>query len=508
MPMTDANIAHQAPPVDLALPIGTALSGNQFTITEQLGAGGFGITYKAMDNVLGRTIVIKECFPEDFCARDGKNVVARSSNHAKPVRSIVKMFMREARSLAKLRHPNIVGVHRAFEENQTAYMVLDLIDGRDLFDILETQSPKLSPARVKDILFQLLDAIETVHDAGLLHRDISPDNIIIEKSGKPVLIDFGAARGDASRHTRAVSSLLVVKDGYSPQEFYVAGSEQLPCSDLYALAATFYNVLSGKPPINSQSRLVEIAGKKPDPCVPLVGNVEGYDEAFLRAIDTAMQIHPNDRLQSATKWRAMISDVANEGPGTAAPSSRPMVQDISLELEQSLTKLVEETNDVVRMTSQIPEEPAPAPTAPEKPSKPAWIEEFNQETLAPPPEPQDADDDTHDADWVDTAHDLEANENDVEDSAVSSAPRGRSDTNWIGRAHEKQERIRSAQEAIYGIGDPGERVRAAVETADNAPVEMAGDMAPEGEKRGWFGPIGFVIGVSICLYFIFYFPAS
>ena len=307
--MTDANIAHRATLAERALPVGTVLSDDQFTITGQLGAGGFGITYRAKDNVLGRTIVIKECFPEDFCVRDGKNVIARNKTYAKPVRSIVRMFMREARSLAKLRHPNIVGVHRAFEENETAYMALDLIDGRDLFNILKKDATKLSPGRVKNILLQLLDAVEKVHELDLLHRDISPDNIVIEKSGTPVLIDFGAARGDASRHTRAVSSLLVVKDGYSPQEFYAAGSEQTPSSDLYALAATFYHVLSGEAPANSQARMIEIVGHKPDPCVPLAGRIDGYDQEFLQAIDSAMQINPSDRLQSAAMWRSIISDV-------------------------------------------------------------------------------------------------------------------------------------------------------------------------------------------------------
>ncbi|MEL6169181.1 MAG: serine/threonine-protein kinase, partial [Pseudomonadota bacterium] len=216
--MSDMQKIHM---VDAAIPVGAKLLGGQFTITGQLGAGGFGKTYRAEDNVLGRTIVIKECFPEDYCVRNGRNVVARSKSNAAPFRSTVEMFIREARSLAKLRHPNIVGVHRAFEENQTAYMVLDLIDGNELFTFLKAGENTLSPRRVKDILMQLLNAIEKVHEMDLLHRDISPDNIIIEKNGTPVLIDFGSARGDASRRTRAVSSMVVVKDGYSPQELYV-----------------------------------------------------------------------------------------------------------------------------------------------------------------------------------------------------------------------------------------------------------------------------------------------
>ncbi|CAN0593952.1 unnamed protein product, partial [Ectocarpus sp. 12 AP-2014] len=330
------------------LPVGTVLCDGHFTITDQLGAGGFGITYRAKDNILGRTIVIKECFPEDFCIREGKDVIARARAHEKPVRSIVRMFMREAQSLAKLRHPNIVGVHRAFEENETAYMALDLIDGRDLFDILRTNSKALSPARVKHILMQMLDAIEEVHKLDLLHRDISPDNIIIEKSGTPVLIDFGAAKGDASSHTRAVSSLLVVKDGYSPQEFYVAGSAQSPSSDLYALGATFYHVLSGRAPANSQTRMIEMVGNKPDPCTPLVGRIPGYDDAFLAAIDNVMQIHPSDRLQSAAAWKALIADSYADTETPNNSQGRVISGDISLELELSLSRLVEETNDEVR----------------------------------------------------------------------------------------------------------------------------------------------------------------
>ncbi|MGI9388853.1 MAG: serine/threonine protein kinase, partial [Boseongicola sp.] len=175
---------------DEALPIGTNLLDDQFTITGFLGAGGFGISYRAKDNVLGRTIVIKECFPCDICTRKGKSAVARSNTMAELMQSTVEKFMSEARNLAKLRHPNIVGVHRAFEENKTAYMALDLIEGRELYEVIKSSSP-LSPARIKSILVQLLDAIEMIHEEGILHRDISPDNILIEESGTPVLIDFG-----------------------------------------------------------------------------------------------------------------------------------------------------------------------------------------------------------------------------------------------------------------------------------------------------------------------------
>lgn len=439
MPMTAVKLDTKAPEAVPSLPIGTTLSGDQFTITDHLGAGGFGITYRAQDNVLGRTVVIKECYYEDFCFRSGKSVVARSKSYAKPIRSIVSMFMREARSLAKLRHPNIVGVHRAFEENDTAYMVLDLIEGRDLFEIIE--SP-LSPARVQNILVQLLDAIEKIHEMDLLHRDISPDNILIEESGTPVLIDFGAARAEASRHTRAISSLLVVKDGYSPHEFYVAGSTQAPCSDLYALAATFYHVLSGQAPPNSQSRMVEIAGRKPDPCVPLAGRIEGYDEEFLQAIDTAMEIHPADRLQTASKWKSLISNMSVDM--SAQPAKRVSTAEVSLDLERKLTRLVEETNDEVRRTSQQPPKPEVVAPKPEKNAKPAWIDEFNQETLTPPPEPIIEEPEVEI--WEDPGDDVVADfETDMSETVPASAKTPAGGTNWVDRALEKQERILSEQ---------------------------------------------------------------
>ncbi|MBS8271475.1 serine/threonine protein kinase, partial [Halomonas litopenaei] len=155
-----------------ALPDGTHLLGDQFTVERALSNGGFGITYLARDNYLDRRVVIKECYPEVFCMRQGKNVLVRSDQHKEKYRTIVKMFMREARSIAKMRHPNIVGVHRIFEDNQTAYMVLDLIHGRDLLSIVNDKNKPLPPAQIKEILIKVLDAVDLVHQNDLLHRDI------------------------------------------------------------------------------------------------------------------------------------------------------------------------------------------------------------------------------------------------------------------------------------------------------------------------------------------------
>ena len=280
---------------------GTKLLHGQYTIESFLNAGGFGITYLARDS-LERKIVIKECFPGAFCRRSRYIVQARSRAHQNELKSIVRLFVQEARSLAKLDHPNIVGVHQVFEDNDTAYMALDFIEGHDLLKMIEDGKQSLTPAQIRTVLRELLGAVGFIHDQGMLHRDISPDNILINKSLRPVLIDFGAAREQATKQSRVLSALRVVKDGYSPQEFYIAGSEQGPSSDLYALAASFYHLISRDVPANSQARLAAIASGEPDPYVKLVGRAKGYDDDFLAAIDNALAVLPKDRLQSAKAW--------------------------------------------------------------------------------------------------------------------------------------------------------------------------------------------------------------
>ncbi|MBR2656093.1 MAG: serine/threonine protein kinase [Loktanella sp.] len=299
---------------------GTKLLHGQYTIDSFLNAGGFGITYLARDS-LDRKIVIKECFPGAFCRRSRFVVQARSRAHQNELKSIVRLFVQEARSLSKLDHPNIVGVHQVFEDNDTAYMALDFVEGLDLLDMIEDPKTSLTPAQIKSILRDLLGAVGFIHDQGMLHRDISPDNILIDKAMRPVLIDFGAAREQATKQTRVLSALRVVKDGYSPQEFYIAGSDQGPSSDLYALAASFYHLISTDVPTNSQARLAAIAAGDPDPYNKLAGRISGYDDAFLAAMDKALSVLPKDRLQSAKAWLDMMDGVQ----GNVTPLNRGAV---------------------------------------------------------------------------------------------------------------------------------------------------------------------------------------
>ena len=156
------------------------------------------------------------------------------------------------------------------------------------------------------LLKKILNAVAFVHKSGMLHRDISPDNILVDGDQNPVLIDFGAAREQATRASRVLSTRRVVKDGYSPQEFYLSGAAQGPWSDLYALAATFYHVINGAAPVESQRRLAAIAEGDEDPYQPLTDCYDGYPPGFLEAIDQAAKVLPKDRIATAQDWLEII----------------------------------------------------------------------------------------------------------------------------------------------------------------------------------------------------------
>jgi serine/threonine protein kinase len=305
---------------------GTELLDGQYTIIDFLNSGGFGITYLARDS-LDRTVVIKECFPSALCQRNGSAVRARSRRHAAELRDFVQNFVEEARSLAKLSHPNIVGVHQVFEDNETAYMAIDFIDGKDLQDILESTDQAFTPDEIVILLRKMLSAVEFIHQAGILHRDISPDNILLDGNRNPVLIDFGAASQELIEDSRVLTVRRVVKDRYSPQEFYLTGAEQTAASDLYALAATFYHIIAGKAPPHSQRRLSSVAQGTQDPCQPLAGMFPGYPPGFLATIDQAMRVLQKDRTQSASAWIELLprdaSDPEPEPPvaATAPPAA-------------------------------------------------------------------------------------------------------------------------------------------------------------------------------------------
>lgn len=359
-----------------ALPPDTLLQHGKFRIDQQIGAGGFGITYLAEDTSLDRTVVVKECFADGYCRRSGSRVHVDAESFTDTFRQIVGMFLREARSIAMLRHPNIVRVHQVFEENGTAYMVLDLIEGRDLSDIIELGDEELTPDQIHGILVKLLDAIALVHDNDLLHRDISPDNVLLDKWGGPILIDFGAVREDANKVARAGASMLVVKDGYSPFEFYSTGARQGTSSDLYALGATMYHLITGKAPADAKTRHEAVSRGATDPCRPLVGRFPQFDQVVLETIDAALNVDPAQRIQSARAWLSRIEAEQKKERVVKMPLAVPL---------KEIAALVEETNKHVLTGEAEPVAEKATPKAPQQCAlqaayRPEWVAEFNLET--------------------------------------------------------------------------------------------------------------------------------
>jgi WD40 repeat protein len=281
----------------LSLPVGTELVG-EYRIERVLGAGGFGITYLATEVALGRAVTIKEYFPADFAARNEQlDAMPRDRDCADDFKWGLDRFTAEAKTLARFDHPSIVRVFRFIPAGNTGYMVLQFEEGQSLRAWMKNLGRAPRQKELDRIVPALLDALAYIHDADYLHRDVAPDNIIIRADGTPVLIDFGSARGEIAERTRTLSAL--VKPGYSPYEQYAeTGQRQGPWTDIYALGATLYHLVTGKRPPDSPSRVVK------DSLVPAhEAALSSYRASFLAAIDRALALDPARRPQSIVAWR-------------------------------------------------------------------------------------------------------------------------------------------------------------------------------------------------------------
>jgi serine/threonine protein kinase len=287
---------------------------DQYIIHSILGAGGFGITYLAEHRALGKVFAIKEYFPRDFGFREGTTVRPASDGEG-TYRWGLDRFLQEARALARFRHPAIVDVVNVFEANGTAYMVLAYEQARDLRVWLSGLGRMPTQEEVDQIVSPLLGALELIHEGNLLHRDVSPDNILIRSDGSPVLIDFGSAR-DAVRG-RAQAMSMVVKHGYSPPEQYTSDpSRQGAWTDIYAFAATLYYVISGARPMDATARFVQEGFQPATQC-----SKGRYRRSFLEAIDIGLQLRPEHRPQSIAMWRPLLEQQST----LVAPAELPSV---------------------------------------------------------------------------------------------------------------------------------------------------------------------------------------
>jgi serine/threonine protein kinase len=298
-----------------ALSAGTML--RQYRIESILGQGGFGITYLAFDTDLQRPVAIKECFPRDYVSREGTTVIPTSAGDKKDFDWALGKFVEEATTLAKFRHPGIVQVLQIIkDENNSAYMVLELIDGQPFDQWLKNAEVPVTEFRLKRIVMPMLDALEVVHANGIVHRDIAPDNIFIRKNGEAVLLDFGAARQTLTQRSRTMN--LVVKDGYSAPEQYYTEGRQGQWTDVYAFGAVLYRAMTGKRPVDAMARLDAINNGEPDPIEPLSGvAAKGYSREFIKAVEAALAPQVKVRPQSLAAWRPMLL-------GNEAKAVRPL----------------------------------------------------------------------------------------------------------------------------------------------------------------------------------------
>lgn len=287
------------------LPIGYRL--HQYRIESVLGAGGFGITYMAVHEALRTRAAIKEYFPVEWSYRDGNHVLANTQGGLPTSEAGedacytwgLERFLNEAQTLAQVNHPGVVRVRDFFEENGTAYIVMDYEDGEPLSQILQRDKTLPEP-QIRRLVEDVLPALDAVHALGYLHRDIKPANLYRRSDGRTILIDFGAARQALGRRSKSVTS--VFSPGYSPIEQYlVEGKGYGPWTDIYALGTVLYHCVTGAAPIEAPARVLD------DPLQPAEELAAGrYNLALLRLIDQAIAVRPEKRFQSISQMRTAL----------------------------------------------------------------------------------------------------------------------------------------------------------------------------------------------------------
>ena len=315
--MIELPIRVAAPDVSHVDALASGVRLGEFEIRGLIGVGGFGMVYRAYDHSLQRDVAIKEYMPTGLACRSdgGLSITVRASGDAETFETGLRSFVAEARMLAKFEHPSLVRVFRFWEANDTAYMVMPLYRGMTLKQARQSMRKPPSEAWLRKVLWSILGALKVLHRGKAWHRDVSPDNIFLQDSGPPVLLDLGAARlaisDSAKQHT------AILKINYAPIEQYAdsQGMPQGPWTDLYALAAVVHGLLCNEAPTPAMIRVVNDKLPAFANVVKTVSNEFGqsYSEPFTQAIAWALHIQPQDRPQSVREFARALGIVTPNG---------------------------------------------------------------------------------------------------------------------------------------------------------------------------------------------------
>ena len=288
----------------------TVLQGSMYKITKVLGQGGFGITYAGIQTSLNRPVAIKEFYMREFCSRDASMTVTYTrTDKMDTVQSFQQKFLKEARLIADLQHSNIVKIIDVFEENNTAYYVMEHIAGGSLQDYVEQHGP-LPEQKALSIIRQVASALDHVHQHKILHLDVKPANVMLRDDGTAVLIDFGISKHYTDSGTQTTTSLGGISRGYAPMEQYLEGgvAQFSPATDIYSMGAVLYFMLTGQRPPEAQTIFNEGL-----PALP-----QSLSKPTQGAVIAAMHPQRKDRPQSVTDFLAIIDGNKAIGEPTAA----------------------------------------------------------------------------------------------------------------------------------------------------------------------------------------------
>jgi serine/threonine protein kinase len=337
------------------LPVGARIG--EFEIIDLIGEGGFGIVYLAYDHSLHRRIALKEYMPSGFASRTrAMHVTVRSEHHAATFKAGLKSFVNEARLLAQFDSPSLVKVHRFWEANGTAYMVMPFYEGITLKQALKERKITPTESWLKDFLADMLDAIETIHSVQCYHRDIAPDNILLLKDGRPLLLDFGAARRVIEDLTH--SPTVILKPGFAPIEQYakISGLRQGAWTDMYALAAVVYYLITGQRPPPAVTRMID------DDMEPARETGKGrYSQSFLDVIDRALAVRPEQRIQSVAELRRALDLDGGAARTASQPAATRQNQELSDKTRINTSAAPWPTAAAPPRTAATPPRPAAAP---------------------------------------------------------------------------------------------------------------------------------------------------